>query len=273
MEKVDYDKDAYIAKKKKQLSEAYDKIERGCEDIKLGNNNFFKTYLDVQSKFDKYTFRNAILIAQQFPKAAQLKDFNSWKELGAEFKSYPINYITVLEPGHAYMNCNGEMITPYNPKQLIDISSTNLQQTTRDYDKKLILQALIQASDIEIKAIDELKEFCKWNKDENIVFIERCENIDKIICNVIKEVAKFKIYCMKGEISNNKASCVSYMICKKYNINYSGEDISNIYTNIGVNTIKDELKTIKDTLDIFTERISLYLFEKSKDTKDKSKER
>ena len=84
-----YDKEAYKQKKKEQLEFAYKTIDESVNKIKT-DSSFFMQYLDVQSKFDVYTSRNALLIASQLPNAMQLKDYKSWKELNASFKvKYP----------------------------------------------------------------------------------------------------------------------------------------------------------------------------------------
>ena len=67
-----YDKESFKQRKREQLQNAYKMIDEGLDKIK-SNPSFFKEYLDVQSRFDMYTPRNAILIATQQPNAMQLK--------------------------------------------------------------------------------------------------------------------------------------------------------------------------------------------------------
>lgn len=273
MNKVAYDKEAYKEKKKKQLNDAYSMIDKGLTNIKEDNNNFFNIYLDIQSKFDAYTFRNAILIALQYPNATQLKDYKTWKEEGAEFLNYPPKYITVLEPGQAYVNRNGNLVTPYNPKQLLDIAETNIQQNFKEYDKKLIFQALIKASKCEIKGVDKLEEVCKWNKKENAILVERSEDIDKLICNLSRELAKCYMQENNIEISDNNANCVSYIICNKYNVKYSGKEIKNFHKGKDIAEISKELEKTKSTVSYMMKDIKNYLYQKTKDSKSKSLER
>src|SRR5438067_704493 len=39
-------------------------------------------WLDVQSRFHRYSFGNSVLIAMQRPDATQVAGFHTWKELG-----------------------------------------------------------------------------------------------------------------------------------------------------------------------------------------------
>ena len=46
----------------------------------------FQQYLDVQSRFDRYTANNALLIMAQNPEAQKLGDYGYWKDQGAYVK-------------------------------------------------------------------------------------------------------------------------------------------------------------------------------------------
>ena len=59
-----YDKESYKKRKREQLDNAYKMIDEALEELKT-NQSFFNEYLKVQSKFDMYSPRNALLIAKQ----------------------------------------------------------------------------------------------------------------------------------------------------------------------------------------------------------------
>lgn len=46
------------------------------------DGGLFQAYLDVQSRFDRYSVSNAILITAQCPEATKLADFDTWKASG-----------------------------------------------------------------------------------------------------------------------------------------------------------------------------------------------
>lgn len=269
-----YDKEKYKQMKKEQLKNAYQMIYDACEEIRKGNNDFFIKYLDIQSKFDKYTFRNALLVAKQLPNASQLKDYNGWKELKVTFKSDKPNKVIILEPRESYINSAGTKVTPYSAKEMIDVSETNTKAPIKDYDKKMILHALLHDSPIKIKVSDTLEDdICKWSMEDNVIYVKNNnENYDLVISSISKEIAKYLLYTNDEEISDDKAKCVSYMICKKYNINQSFEDIPHPLVNLELNKVKDELYSMKNTFEDINNRMIAYLDKQIKEKK-KDKER
>ena len=155
---VGYDKDAYIKKKREQLDQAYKTIDEAVEELK-NSPEFFNQYLNIQSRFDMYTPRNALLIAKQLPTAMQLKERKDWVEAKITFKERYPKKIIIIEPRESYVNKDGKTITPYNAKEVIDISETNIKPSIKSYDKKMVLQALLlelKNSGIAIKAVDSL---------------------------------------------------------------------------------------------------------------------
>jgi len=269
-----YDKEKYIQKKKEQLKNAYQMIDDACEEIRKGNNDFFIKYLDTQSRFDKYTFRNALLVSMQMPEARQLKDYNSWKELKVDFKNNSPKRIIILEPGKSYLNSDGDKVTPYNAKEMIDVSETNTKAPIKDYDKKMILHSLLCDSPIKIKVSDTLEDtICKWSEEDNVIYVKNNnETYDPVISSIVKEMAKYLIYTNSEEISDDKAKCVSYMICKKYNIDYSFDDVPRPLVNLELSNIKEELSSIKNTFEDINNQMTAYL-EKLNKEKNKEKER
>lgn len=265
-----YNKDKYIQKKKEQLKYAYKMIDDACDEIK-NNNNFFKEYLDIQSRFDKYTFRNALLVAKQFPNAIQLKDYYGWKNSNVFFKNKNPNKIIILEPREAYLNSSGVKITPYSAKEMIDVSETNVKASINNYDKKMVLNALLCDSPIKIKVSDTLGDkVCMWSKKDNTIYVKNNETYDYVISSIVREVAKYLIYVNTGEYFDEKAKCISYMICKKYNIDYPFMDILNPLVDLDITKIKDELSSMKNIFDDINNRMIAYL---DKRIKDKSRER
>ena len=58
-----YDNSSWKIKKREQLKNAYSIIESAVEEIKK-NPQFLQTYWYVQSRFDRYTVRNSLLLAK-----------------------------------------------------------------------------------------------------------------------------------------------------------------------------------------------------------------
>ena len=272
-----YNKEEWKKKKQEQLQNAYNMIEEATEELK-NDSSFFKSYLDVQSRFDKYTVRNALLLTKQLPNATQLKDYNGWKESKVNFKTRYPKRVVILEPGEAYTNKEGKKVTPIYSKEVIDISETNLKPNSRTYDKKLILQSLLHNAPADIKAVDSLEDgkMCNWDKDNNVIYVCRSEDYNLVISSVVKELANVNLYENTNNYDQVQAECISYMICKKYGIDTKLENIDKLslrFSNMESKDIKDELSNMKNVFEDINNNIGQYLDEKLKDSKKKDMER
>lgn len=272
-----YNKEEWKKKKQEQLQNAYNMIEEATEELK-NDSSFFKSYLDVQSRFDKYTVRNALLLTKQLPNATQLKDYNGWKEAKVNFKTRYPKRVVILEPGEAYTNKEGKKVTPIYSKEVIDISETNLKPNSRTYDKKLILQSLLHNAPADIKAVDSLEDgkMCNWDKDNNVIYVCRSEDYNLVISSVAKELANINLYENTNNYDQVQAECISYMICKKYGIDTELENVDKLslrFSNMESKDIKDELSNMKNVFEDINNNIGQYLDEKLKDSKKKDMER
>ena len=63
---VPFNKDEWAARKQQERADAYALIDRAAEDA-AKDGGVFQGYLDVQSRFDRYSVGNALLITIQMP--------------------------------------------------------------------------------------------------------------------------------------------------------------------------------------------------------------
>lgn len=271
-----YDKEAYKQRKKEQKEQAYKMIDEALEELK-GNPSALKEYFDIQSRFDMYTPRNALLIKKQCPTAMQLKTRKDWNDLKVTFKSSKQNIITILEPGDPY-NIDGKSITPYNAKDMIDISETNSKPNIKTYDKKLILQALLHDCPIDVKVVDNLEsnKLCECNIDDKVLYVSRNDVDGNYIKSVASEIAKMNLYESTNELDEDKANCIGYMICKKHGIDVSIDNLDKLsskYANMEKQDIAYDLTSMKEVAHEMNYRLGQYLDEKRKESKNKEQER
>ena len=92
-----FDKAQWAAQKQEQRKEAYELIDSTCAEM-MTNGDSFRQYLDVQSRFDRYSVANAILVSAQKPDAVQLKDYSTWKQ-NRIYVNKDVHKIVILEPG------------------------------------------------------------------------------------------------------------------------------------------------------------------------------
>ena len=264
-----YDKDNYIKWKNELKQKAYQLVDEALSEIK-SNPHFLKQYFDVQSKFDAYTSRNALLILKQLPTAIQLRDKEGWREMKAKYIEKEPNKILLLEPGRAFKNAEGKLITPINAKEVIDISETNIKPTIRSYDKKIILQGLILQSPNKIKIVDSLEngKLCEWNQEDNTFSVCRNDDADLVISSFVTELAKSKLYESFNEIDDTKAKCISYMICKKYGIISNLDNIDKLsekYSTMDNISIADDLGNMESIVSDINKQLNIYLYDKKKE--------
>lgn len=64
----------------KQLTE--NALNALAESLQAGRSDTLKRFLAVTARFHRYSFRNVMLIAMQFPEATRVAGFRTWKSLG-----------------------------------------------------------------------------------------------------------------------------------------------------------------------------------------------
>ena len=84
-ENAEFDRTSWAEQKQIEREQAYSLIDATAENL-TQNGSKFKGYLDVQSKFDRYSVANNLLILAQKPEATRLADFKTWKENDAAIK-------------------------------------------------------------------------------------------------------------------------------------------------------------------------------------------
>ena len=75
------------------------------------------------------------------------------------------------------------------------------------------------------------------DKDNNVIYICKSDSYDKAISSLATELAKVGLYDETSEISNDKAKCLGYMICKKYKVEYPDNDIPNLFVDKDIKDI------------------------------------
>ena len=220
--------DEWKTKKQEEKKETYELLDNATDEVK--NDIYkFRTYLDVQSKFDRYSVGNCLLIMKQQPTARHIKELNDWKKIPNVFiKKNPL-YIKILEPNGEYQKQDGSIGTSYNVKKLLDISQTNVKDNNNiKYDDRELLKAILKSSDVNMKVVEELSGLSKFDKEQNVIFIKRGANGDALFQSLIYEIAKSKNIPTDNKVLDDlKCLGISYMICKRYNIDISNYSFLN----------------------------------------------
>ena len=86
----------YKEKKRAEKEAVYKLLDDTASEV-VQSPDKFKGYLDVQSRMDRYTANNALLMYKQYPQASQVKEFDDWVAEGVKVNKGSKTYI-ILDP-------------------------------------------------------------------------------------------------------------------------------------------------------------------------------
>lgn len=277
-----FDKDAWAEKKQAERQAVYEMADAAAAEV-CADGEKFRAYLDTQTRFDRYSVTNALLILAQMPEATQLKDFDGWKDAGASIKRQQKG-ISILEPGEEYTREDGTIGTSYNVKKVFDISQTTARakaQPTVSVDDRLLLKALIHRPPVPIQMVDELpgNMGALYDHDQQVIFVRRGMDAPNIFRSVSMELAHAEIGAAREDYTRDSAAfsayCASYMLCRKNGVDVRGYDFGNLPESLRESdpqTQRAALSEIRDTAAGISARMSRVL-EQNKAPKSKEQER
>lgn len=270
-------KDEWKEKKQKERSDAYELIDSTVTEM-VKDIDSFKVYLDVQSRFDKNSVGNAILIYAQKPNATQLKELKDWKEANV-FVTDIKNPIKILEPVE-YTTADGNTANTFNVKSVYDISQTKikLQDKNTTIDERLMLKALLYNAPAEVKTVDKIEsgKGVEWNKEENTLYVEKGLDSPRVFFEITEELSRINFGEMPdSKIEDFKCKCASYMICKKMGIDVSeyNFELPSEFGEMDNKTIRAELTSIRSAMEDINTRARECFDEQAKNNKNKEQER
>lgn len=269
-----YNKNNNWKEQNRKRNEVYKKIEDMSFKI-LKNGDMFEQYLNVLSRFEKYSVGNCMLILETEPNAIQIKERQDWIDRGYELTPNAKSMI-ILEPNKA----NGKVY--YNPKEEYDISQTNAPIPQEiEYTDRDILLALFKDCKAERVVVDVLpngEKGAEYIENENKLYMCRGLKSDYLLKTVIQEIARMEMQGVEiGEMKEFKTYCISYMICKKYGLETSQFDFSKLPNELSSKEkgkdIRIELDDIRTNFTKVNSKIATYFEQQEKSRKNKEQER
>ena len=277
-----FDKEAWAAKKQEERKELYALADSTAAEIS-GDGEKYQKYLDVQSRFSRYTPTNALLILAQMPEATQLKDFNGWKEAGASAQRKPKS-VKILEPGKEYDREDGTRGTSFEVKRVYDASQTRGRVRSAPavkLDDRVLLKALIHRTPVPIQTVDSLPNNmgALYDHNQQVIFVCRGMGAEDIFRSVSKELAHAEIAGMSENYNRNdaafKAYSEYYLLCKRYGVDVSDYNFSRLPTSFRESNpqqVRETLTEIRDTANQISTRMYRAL-EQNRAPKAKEQER
>ena len=139
-------KEEYAEKMKAEKEAVYQMADDTAKAI-VSDPEKFKAFLDTQSRLDRYSAVNALLIFKQLPEASQLKNFDDWSKDNVKIQK-GAKSISILEPVE-YAKKDGTTGISYNVKKVFDVSQTNGKRPpapTVNRDPKALITVMLDSS-------------------------------------------------------------------------------------------------------------------------------
>ena len=114
-------------------------------------------YHFIQSRMDRYTANNALLMYKQFPQASQIKEFDDWAAEGVKVNKGSKTFI-ILDP-YEYTKKDGTIGVDFNLKRVLDVSQTNGKRPaapTANRDPRKLVAVMLDSAPIHIESTNEL---------------------------------------------------------------------------------------------------------------------
>lgn len=276
-------KEEYAQKKRAEKDAVYQMADESAREI-VSDPEKFKSFLDTQSRIDRYSAVNALLIYKQYPQAVQLKDFDDWSKDNVKILK-GTKSISILEPVE-YVKRDGTTGISYNVKKVFDISQTNGKRPpapTVDRDPKQLITTLLDSSPVNVEATNELpypNMAAFYNNEEQTLYVKRDVGDSVAVAQcVAQELGHAQLSINSDTYSRSnmgfQAVCIGYMLCKKYGIDTQNFAINRIPEKLAAKEPKDirfELSKMRNAMSDIHSRVSDELYRK-KQARSKEQER
>lgn len=265
---------AFIAESKNNRSHCYEMSEQMTAAVATDGQTF-QQYLDVQSRFDRYTANNALLIMAQNPDAQKIGDYGYWRDQGAYVKRQERgNPILIMEPGKEYERDDGTIGTYYNAKKVYDISQTNardkIQQAQPEITDTQLVRAVVNNPPVAIVAAepDQMPEDkgALFEPEESCIYVRKGMSAQEIFRSVTPELALAGFADGDKNYDRNEdafhAYCASYLLCKKYGVDTQGFDFTHapeFFEGMEPQEVRGELAKARDAANNISSRMAKVL--------------
>lgn len=239
-----------MAEKKNQC---YAMIDDACLNSVSSVDNL-RQFLNVQSRFDKYSLNNALLIFAQKPEAVKVKEFDAWKKDDISVKK-GAKSIMILEPS-PYKGTDGKMHRGYNAKNVFDISDVEAPEDAlpqpKSYEQKQLVAALVHDAPVPVrKAEHSLGEHdAIYDAKNKVVYFKAGLEFDTIFPAIAKALAHAE---MAKDVENYRigehefaARCSAYVLSQRYGVDTRTVDVYGIPKNIESMEAEDVKKVLSD---------------------------
>lgn len=239
-----------MAEKKNQC---YAMIDDACLNSVSSVDNL-RQFLNVQSRFDKYSLNNALLIFAQKPDAVKVKDFDTWKKDDTSIKKGAKSFM-ILEPS-PYKGTDGKMHRGYNAKNVFDISDVEASEDAipqpKSYEQKQLVAALVHDAPVPVRKAEHSigENDAIYDAKNKVVYFKAGLEFDTIFPAIAKALAHAE---MAKDVENYRigehefaARCSAYVLSQRYGVDTRTVDVYGIPKNIETMEAEDVKKVLGD---------------------------
>lgn len=243
----------WAARRKQERDAVYAMVDTTTERI-TASGEVFQDYLDVQSRFDRYSVRNAILITAQNKDATKLASFDDWKADNISIQK-GAKGISIMVPDE-YRRRDGTPATGFIVGKVFDISQTTAVAAANkvSHDPRRLLEALVRNSPcpVEIRNDGQIEHVARFDPQSRKIFVRQGMEADALFRSISQEVAVAEF--AKGHRKRSEcefdAYCVSYILCKRFGISTNAYRFDKLPEKLSRQDNKathTQLKGIRDT--------------------------
>lgn len=276
-------KEEYAEKKRVEKENIYQMADVTAKEV-VTNPEKFMGFLDTQSRMDRYSAVNALLIFNQLPEASQLKDFEDWSKEKVQVKK-GAKSISILEPVE-YTKKDGTTGVSYNVKKVFDVTQTNGKKPPApsvNRDPKELITMMLDSSPVEVEGTSELpypNMAAFYNNEKQVLYVKKDVGDSVAVAQCVAQElghAQLSINSDRYSRSDNgfAAMCIGYMLCRKYGVDMQNFAINRIpekLSNAEPKEIRAELSKIRNATNDIHSRVSDELY-KHKQARSKDYER
>lgn len=231
----------YKEKKRAEKEAVYQMLDDTAAEV-VQSPEKFRGYLDVQSRMDRYTANNALLMYKQFPQASQVKEFDDWIAEGVKVNKGSKTFI-ILDP-YEYTKKDGTPGIDFNLKRVLDVSQTNGRKPaapTVNRDPQKLVTVMLDTAPIDVKSVDELpypNMGAFYKNEDQTLYVKKNIGDSVALCQCVAQELGHAELSMNSEVYSRRdmgfqAVCIGYMLCKKHGVDTQ---------NFAIDRITDELK-------------------------------
>ena len=219
------------------------------------DENKFRQYLTVESRFYQSSVGNVALIADQKPEATQYQTYENWNKENISIRKGEQSF-SILVPNGNYQRSDGKTGTYFDVQKVFDISQTTaIMSAPVVQDMRLNLKALMLRPICPIQVSDQQKN-AVYVVDQKQVLVGRNQDMESTFRSLTMalshaELAKSMEDYLPGKPVNSfYARCVSYIMCSRYGVDvreYNFMDMPMILGNCNTKELRQHLSIIRTT--------------------------